>query len=477
MSGSDETGAIQKPAVGRSRVRAFLLALAALGAALAVPARGADSAVCADCVRATMERLAGDPLRGRRCGSRDEHAAAQYLAESLKRLGVAGALPDGGYLQPVEIRNPTYGALPTLDLTSGEKALRLTQGEEMVASGAPPVLDAPLVRAGTPDMPPEAVRDRVVIYDSSGASPVSARAASLAFFRAGAAAVIVPATPTQLGGWADLAFEPPGRPEVIGGAPGPSLTTVIFVRPEVMPRLAAFAQGQAHLVAPRGPPVVRTTYNVLAIRHGSAPDSDAHAILLSAHYDHLGVRGTQIFHGANDDASGTSAVMEFARLFGRGPSHRRTVIFAMFGCEEEGLLGASYFLSHTPVPTADIAANLEFEMIGVDDPNHPGALMLTGFNRSNLGATLQAHGAKIGPDPYPEQHVFERSDNYQLARRGVVAHTISAWPLPPTYHQATDDLAHVDLAFMARVIGSLVQPVQWLMDSDFQPEWDPGQKP
>ncbi|MFI4950760.1 MAG: M28 family metallopeptidase, partial [Caulobacterales bacterium] len=222
---------------------------------------------------------------------------------------------------------------------------------------------------------------------------------------------------------------------------------------------------------------VRTTYNVIGVRRGSGPEADRQAILLSAHYDHLGVRDGEIFHGANDDASGTAAVMEFARILGRGPAHRRTVYFALFGCEEEGGLGARYFLNHTPVPTSDMAANLEFEMIGVDDPTSPGALMLTGWERSNLGPTLQAHGARIGPDPYPEQHFFQRSDNYQLALQGVVAQTVSAWPVPPTYHAVSDDLAHVDLNFMDQVIGSLVDPIRWLLDSDFLPTWNPNEKP
>jgi aminopeptidase YwaD len=64
-----------------------------------------------------------------------------------------------------------------------------------------------------------------------------------------------------------------------------------------------------------------------------------------------------------------------------------------------------------------------------------------------------------------------------LALKGVVAQTVSAWPVPPTYHAASDDLAHVDLKFMDTVIGSMVGPVTWLLNSDFQPDWLPGQKP
>jgi Zn-dependent M28 family amino/carboxypeptidase len=222
--------------------------------------------------------------------------------------------------------------------------------------------------------------------------------------------------------------------------------------------------------------VERTTYNVLGVVRGTAPDADAHAILLSAHYDHVGVRGV-VYPGANDDASGTAAVLEFARMFGAGKAPRRTVRFAFFGGEEAGGHGAKYVLAHPPAPLSSLAANLEFEMIGVPDPKDRQALMLTGWERSNLGPELRARGASIGPDNYPQENFFQRSDNYQLARKGVVAQTISAWPVPPTYHQPSDDLAHVDLDFMVEVIASLAGPIRWLANSDFRPEWNPGMAP
>jgi hypothetical protein len=83
----------------------------------------------------------------------------------------------------------------------------------------------------------------------------------------------------------------------------------------------------------------------------------------------------------------------------------------------------------------------------------------------------------LGADPYPEQHFFERSDNYSLALKGVVAHTAAGWGTPPTYHQPSDDLAHLDLAFMTRAIQSLIEPVRWLANGDFKPQWNPGGEP
>jgi aminopeptidase YwaD len=433
--------------------------------------------VCAACVKATMDRLAGDDLHGRQCGGPDENAAARYLAGALAKLGVRGGLENGGYLQPVQLVTPTYATAPTLDLSTAAGAkLRLTNGQDMVVQGAPPEqLEAPIVRVADAGPPFDPVRGKIVIFDGGTSLAIAAT-----LQKAGAAAVIMAAPDIVTQHWSELAIRPPGHTDVVGGvqrSAAPPAGPLIFVKPETLASLEAFAGGDARLAAARGEPRVRTTYNVIGVRHGRAIDADHQAVLLTAHYDHLGIRNGLVFHGANDDASGTAAVMEFARILGRGPAHRRTAYFALFGCEEEGGLGARYFLTHTPTPVADIATNLEFEMIGVDDPTHPGFLMLTGWDRSNLGPTLAAHGAKIGPDPYPDQHFFQRSDNYQLALQGVIAQTVSAWPIPPTYHAASDDLAHVDLALMDRVISSMVEPVTWLLDSNFVPAWNPGQKP
>lgn len=452
----------------------------ALGAAVFAisPAQGASKGpgVCAECVEATMQKLAGDELRGRKCGTPDENEAARYLAGAMQKLGIRGGLPDGGYLQPVQLLSPTYAGPPALELTGPAGAkVRLVNGQDMILQGAAPeTLEAPLIRVADASPPFDDIKGKVVILDGASV-PIAVTLQKL-----GAAAVILAAPDPILRRWADLAGRGPGRTEVQGvppRGPNPSAAPLILVRPEAFAAFASLTQGQARLTAARGEPLVRTSYNVIGVRHGTTVEADHYVVLLSAHYDHLGVRDGVIFHGANDDASGTAAVMEFARILGATPARRRTAYFALFGCEEEGGLGAQFFLSHRPPAITGFTANLEFEMIGVDDPKHPGFLMLTGWDRSTLGATLAAHGAKVGPDPYPEQHFFQRSDNYQLALQGVVAHTVSAWPIPPTYHAASDDLAHVDLAFMDRVIGSLVGPVTWLMDSDFVPTWNPGQQP
>jgi aminopeptidase YwaD len=202
-------------------------------------------------------------------------------------------------------------------------------------------------------------------------------------------------------------------------------------------------------------------------------------VLVSAHLDHLGVRPDGVvMPGANDDASGTTAVMELAGALSDGRRHRRGILFVCYGSEEIGGFGSRYFGAHPPVPLSDIVANIEVEMIGAQDPKLPaGTMMMTGFERSNLGPALRDHGALVTQDPYPEQDFFRRSDNYSLALKGIVAHTISGWAVVPTYHTPQDTFESLDTAFMARAIQSLVGPLRWLATSDFKPDWAPGGRP
>jgi hypothetical protein len=443
-----------------------VLLLAAAAAALSGLAGAARPKVCADCIKANMQRLAGDELRGRACGTADENAAAAFVAERLKAYGVSGAAADGGYLQRVEIRSPTYAGAPVLE--AGGR--RFLHGREILA------IDAPLAVAGpiavmAQDATPEAAAGKVAILDG----PFDPKAVA-ALQDAGALAVVAEIPEAYLSAWGQLADRPPRGTQIVGEeAPAPPVRGMIFAKAEAVAALKTMTGQEARFSAPRGEPLARTTYNVVGVIPGGEPQR--RAILLSAHYDHVGVRDGQIYHGANDDASGTAAVLEFARQLASGPRPKRTVEVALFGCEEEGGHGAKYFLAHPPRPLADLAANLEFEMIGAPDPFDRKALMLTGWERSNLGPTLRAHGASIGPDHYPQERFFERSDNYQLALKGVVAQTISAWPVPPTYHKPTDDLAHLDMPFMIEVIGSLSGPIRWLADDDFEPAWLPGMAP
>lgn len=225
-----------------------------------------------------------------------------------------------------------------------------------------------------------------------------------------------------------------------------------------------------------------TTRNVIGKLEGRDEKLKDQVILLTAHMDHLGigkpVDGDNIYNGADDDASGCVAVLQLARALARNKAPRRTVLFVFFGSEETGGQGNQNFLHHPPAPLKSIVANLEFEMIGrIDTAVKPGELWLTGFDRSNLGPELAKHGAHLVADPHPKQNFFQRSDNYALAKQGIIAHTVSSFGLHKDYHRPSDDLAHIDFNHMEEAIHSMLGPVKWLADSEFRPKWVEGKKP
>ena len=223
------------------------------------------------------------------------------------------------------------------------------------------------------------------------------------------------------------------------------------------------------------------TWNAIGVLRGTDPAGET--IMLSAHLDHLGVNEAltaddKIFNGADDDASGCVAVLELARVLAAGRRPRRTVYFICFGSEERHGLGSRYFIDHSPVPLTKIVADLNLEMLGRPDAKvPPGMLWLTGFERSTLGPELARRGAALVADPRPEQHFFERSDNYPLALQGVIAHTVSSFGMHADYHRPADDVSKIDFPFMTRSLNSLVKPVLWLANSTFRPAWLPGQAP
>ena len=453
------------------RAAALLAACAVTASASAQTVKPA-APICADCVRVHMEKLAGDALRGRACGTEDEHAASLYLQAELAKAGIAPAL-GGGMRQAVGLETPRLAAPPTLEAKWSGGGAHLTQGEDFVVLSDPSPVAGRLVRVASADAAGD-IKGAIVFYDHAGRD----RAGIQRLQRAGASAVLFPADAALTAHWAQLAASAQPRSRVADAENEPARPSMVVLSEKAAEALRSAPDGaSAELGVRFGAPERSTTYNVVGVIHGTDPDADRKALLLSAHYDHLGVRNGVIYHGADDDASGTSAVLEFARILGSSPRPRRTVYFALFGCEESGGLGAIYFRAHPPTTLSDLAMNIEFEMIGNDDPKRPGVLMLTGWERSNLGPTLAAHGAHVGPDLYPEQNFFQRSDNYELALKGVVAQTVSAWPIPPTYHDPSDTLDRIDFAFMDQAIGSMVGPVQWLVDSDFKPEWKPGMKP
>lgn len=222
--------------------------------------------------------------------------------------------------------------------------------------------------------------------------------------------------------------------------------------------------------------------NVTGMLVGSDPALKDEAILLVAHYDHMGmgrpVAGDSIFNGADDDASGVTAIMEVARRIASGPRPKRTIIISAMTGEEMGLLGARHYLNQPAVPLDQTVAVLVVEMIARPDSlaGGPGKAWLTGYERSTMGDLLRDNGIPIVPDPRPAQNFFQRSDNYAFALKGIPAHTLSSFGLHTDYHRVTDEAALADLAHMDAIIAATTRAVRILAEGA-RPTWHPGGQP
>ena len=436
-------------------------------------------------VRAHIEFLASDALQGRGSGTVYELIAAQYIAAQLRQFGIdpAGDAGTGGqksFLQTVTLTRQAFAAAPKLIGQVNGKTREWTHGKEMVLMRASAAdLGGPLQKAATGVRPrPGAI---VVVEVPVNLKISDIRQQTEAFLSNGAAAVLFTEPPDWQERWARMAGRLPELPTILDSSS--TSGSVIVLRAEPAKEIQQLPDG-THLQI-KGLLAAATrkhTYNVIGELRGSDPKLAPQAISLSAHLDHLGVRravaGDSIYNGADDDASGVTAVLELARVLGAAPKPKRTVYFVLFGSEESGGDGAKYFIKHPPVPLNNFIADLQFEMIGRPDPKvAANTLWLTGFERSNLGAELAKQGARLVADPHPEQNFFQRSDNYVLAKAGLIAHTVSSYGLHEEYHQPTDDLAHIDFSHLTHAINSLVKPVQWLVNSNFVPTWVEGKKP
>ena len=224
--------------------------------------------------------------------------------------------------------------------------------------------------------------------------------------------------------------------------------------------------------------------NVAAILRGSDSRLNNTWLLVSAHYDHIGTKGTgpeeRIYNGANDDASGTSSMLALAEAFGRlSERPKRTLLFIAYYGEEKGLVGSRYYAAHPLVPLARTEADLNLEHMGrTDDTEGPSLrrLSVTGFDYSDLTAWLKAAGQETGVTVYRHAKnsdpFFARSDNQALADAGVPAHTLVAAFIFPDYHQPGDHWEKLDYENMAAVTRTVAVALSRLANSDQAVEWN-----
>jgi Zn-dependent M28 family amino/carboxypeptidase len=214
--------------------------------------------------------------------------------------------------------------------------------------------------------------------------------------------------------------------------------------------------------------------NVIGILPGKSKPNEY--VIFSAHYDHLGVIESgedKVYNGANDDASGVTAVIALAKYFKELNNNERTLVFVTFTGEEVGGFGSAFFSKN--IDATKTVAMFNIEMIGTESKWGKNSAYITGFEKSDFGAILQKNlkgsNFNFNPDPYPQEQLFYRSDNARLAKLGVPAHTISTSKMDsePTYHQLNDDINSVDLVNMTEIIKSIAVSSQSIISGKDTP--------
>ena len=202
-------------------------------------------------------------------------------------------------------------------------------------------------------------------------------------------------------------------------------------------------------------------FNIIGVLEGKNKKNEY--VLITSHYDHLGMKkggeGDLIYNGADDDASGTTAVLALAAYFSELDSNERSIIFIAFTGEEMGLLGSKYF--GKGIDPSKFIAGINIEMIGKHSSYGQKTAWLTGFDRSDFGKIIQKNligtQYKLFPDPYPKYGLFFKSDNASLARLGVPSHTFSTVPMNTDihYHKVTDEAETLNISVITETINAI----------------------
>ncbi len=228
--------------------------------------------------------------------------------------------------------------------------------------------------------------------------------------------------------------------------------------------------------------------NVAGILRGSDPALRDTYILLTAHYDHVGLAPTgddRIFNGANDDGSGTVSVVEIAAALAALPVHpSRSILFMTFFGEERGLFGSRYYSQHPLVPPEKTIADLNLEQVGRTDATNGPQIKnasITGFDFSDLPKILADAALPVGVTIYKDNSAsdqyFSRSDNQPLADLGIPSHTLCVAFDYPDYHKVTDHWEKIDYDNMAIVDRAVALGVLHLASNAPPPKWNESYAP
>ncbi|MDO5655813.1 MAG: M28 family peptidase [Flavobacteriaceae bacterium] len=437
--------------------------------------------------------LASDELMGRSATRPEANIAARYIGEMFRSYGLKEANGTKDYFQEFDIhlaKSPDKGGF-----TINENHFQLMDNL-LLYEGKDSSFSAPVVYVGygtKEELEKADVKGKIVITDFGLNENSSMGEAIMALFemkkealtKKGALAIIeryqnkgMPWEAAKMMATQELAENPD------------SPIKILFVNDteNKLNKIPANSIGELSIEN-----TTRRTIkakNVMGFVEGTDPKLKKEFVLLSAHYDHMGVapaatsvngKMDSIFNGARDNAIGVTAIISAARYFAKHPP-KRSVLFVSFAAEEIGLVGSKHFVENPPLPLNQIIFNLNNDNAGY---NNTSAISVLGSGRTSADAEIRsaatAYKFKYLPEPSPEENLFMRSDNFPLAQKGIPAITFTMGidkvdeKVNETYHKVTDEVGNMDLDYAVKFIHSYILAAKNIADNPKQPTWNKGE--
>lgn len=456
-------------------------------------------------LEAHMRILASDELEGRRTGEQGNRVAARYIAEQFRRYGLAPAPGRKDYFQPVWFEK----TLPERKgaLTAGTESLG-HEKDWILLSGGKAEVTAPVVYAGYgledaskkwDDYKGLDVKGKIVVVqgglpESQSPRESIATAAQKRKLAAEKGAVALIELYNATTPWNFIAGFLSG--ERLGLVPEEaqprSLLPHFWVNGKEARVTRALRDAKSVTISSAGRDIRQVlSYNVAGYIEGSDAQLKDQYILLSAHYDHVGVGaqggqpfapGDSIFNGARDNAFGVTGMLAAAGSLAESRP-KRSVLFVAFTGEELGLLGSRYYAEHPLLPLNKCIFNLNSDGAGYNDTS---VLAVIGFKRTGASKQIEdaarAFGLDVVGDPAEEQNLFDRSDNVNFASKGIPAPTFAAGfrdfdtEIMKYYHQAIDNPETIDYDYLLRYSQAYTLAARLIADLPTPPKWVAGDK-